>query len=270
MQIFKMEDYKLIEYNNDHPPFCFQCGGTCEIIQLTSNVAVFACLKKTCYEKALQKARLDSVYSFSFRYEKPINPDKVSLYPLGFFPIVSLNREFKDAIVEDLDSLYPTLRQSFQFCIDGKNSGFILISRYGVGKTHAMMAMIKEIFRQNAYNTEVVDYVLYTSENMFFQKLKSTFNNENQDTSDVLKKYQECKYLFFDDLGAPGKSEEGSWGKQMLFDLIDYRYANRMTTFFGSNFTIEQLMPKIGERITDRLKTWTSLIIQGESKRTAK
>ena len=89
--------------------------------------------------------------------------------------------------------------------------------------------------------------------------------------------YQNADILLIDDIGA---EKVTTWGRdEILGTILQYRMENKLTTFFTSNFTIEELEKHLSfssfsedqvkaRRIIERIKQLTiDMELIGESKR---
>ena len=85
------------------------------------------------------------------------------------------------------------------------------------------------------------------------KKLKSSFNDYSFD--DVLDEIMKCDALLIDDIGAENNS---TWARdEILGSILQYRMDNNLTTFFTSNFTIDELEQVLSEtsKGTDLIKS---------------
>lgn len=65
------------------------------------------------------------------------------------------------------------------------------------------------------------------------------------------------RLLVLDDLGAEKPSE---WVRERLYQLINYRYSNRLSTIYTSNCDRETIYSKLGDRIGSRV--FSSLVVE--------
>ena len=95
-------------------------------------------------------------------------------------------------------------------------------------------------------------------------KLKSSFDDDSY--NDVLDEIMTSDVLLIDDIGAENNS---SWSRdEILGTILQHRMDNNLTTFFTSNFTIDELETVLSEtskgtdiikarRIIERIKYLT-------------
>lgn len=69
-------------------------------------------------------------------------------------------------------------------------------------------------------------------------------------STDPIGLLKKCKVLVLDDLGA--KRNGGDWMNDVLFDIIDSRYQDKLVTIITSNIRPDEL--NLDERIIDRIK----------------
>ena len=96
-------------------------------------------------------------------------------------------------------------------------------------------------------------------------RLKASFNEYNYD--EVLDEIISSEILLLDDIGAENNS---TWSRdEVLGTILQYRMDNNLTTFFTSNFTIDELEKVLSEtskgideikarRIIERIKYLTT------------
>lgn len=84
------------------------------------------------------------------------------------------------------------------------------------------------------------------------KRLKASFNEYNYD--DVLDEIMTSDILLIDDIGAENNS---AWARdEVLGTILQYRMDNDLTTFFTSNFNIDELESVLSEtsKGTDEIK----------------
>ncbi len=146
--------------------------------------------------------------------------------------------------------------------------GLYLNGSFGSGKSFILSALLNELSNKG-FRTVNVYYPL------LLKTLKASFNDYNYD--DVLNEIMTSDILLLDDIGAENNS---AWARDdVLGTILQYRMDNNLTTFFTSNFTIEELESVLAEtnkerdeikarRIIERIKYLTTeLSLIGENKR---
>ena len=117
-----------------------------------------------------------------------------------------------------------------------KVKGLYLSGSYGSGKSYILSALLNELSLKG-----------FSTVNVHFPKLlfklKSSFNNYNFD--ELLEEILSCDILLIDDIGAENNT---SWSRdEILGTILQHRMDNDLTTFFTSNFTIEELESVLSE-----------------------
>ena len=78
---------------------------------------------------------------------------------------------------------------------------------------------------------------------MLLKRLKASFTDYNYD--EVLDEIMNCDVLLIDDIGAENNSP---WARdEVLGTILQHRMNNDLTTFFTSNFTIDELEQVLSE-----------------------
>ena len=135
--------------------------------------------------------------------------------------------------------------------------GMYLSGSFGSGKSYILSALLNELSNKG-FKTIIVHYP------SLLNRLKSSFNDYNYD--EVLNEITTCDILLIDDIGAENNSP---WARdEVLGTILQYRMDNELSTFFTSNFTIDELEKILSEnskgideiksrRIIERIKYLT-------------
>lgn len=108
--------------------------------------------------------------------------------------------------------------------------GLYLSGNFGSGKSYILSALLNELSNKG-FKTVNVYYP------RLLLKLKASFNDYSYD--EIMNEIMESDILLIDDIGAENNS---SWSRdEVLGTILQYRMDNNLTTFFTSNFTIEEL-----------------------------
>ena len=117
---------------------------------------------------------------------------------------------------------------------------YIYSSTKGTGKTYLSYCLANEVMRRydvNAKFTSILEYLDLTKKGY-----SSMADKEGKDG--IVK----ATVLILDDIGVEVSRE---WVNTTLYQLINYRYANKLITIITSNYPVEQL--KVDDRIKDRI-----------------
>lgn len=112
--------------------------------------------------------------------------------------------------------------------ITKKNKGLYLHGSFGSGKTYILSAMFNEL-KKLGYTTEIV----------YFPTLLRDLKSDFDELDSTLSYLETVDFLLLDDIGAEKVSE---WSRdEILGTILQSRMNNAKTTFFTSNFTIDEL-----------------------------
>lgn len=107
--------------------------------------------------------------------------------------------------------------------------GLYLHGSFGSGKTYLIAALFNELaIKKDAY-TEIV----------YFPELLRNMKEDFSLVEDKMNYLENVDILLIDDIGAENVT---AWGRdEILGTILQYRMNNKLTTFFTSNLTIEEL-----------------------------
>lgn len=108
--------------------------------------------------------------------------------------------------------------------------GLLLIGRSGVGKTHLAVAAIQYLIREKGIPCLFRDY------RELLKEIQNSYNPSIQATElEILRPVLDTEVLLLDELGAvfPSASE---WIWETVSYIINYRYNEKKTTIFTTNF----------------------------------
>ena len=112
------------------------------------------------------------------------------------------------------------------------NKGLYLHGSFGSGKTFLISALLNELAKKD-YKVIMIYYP------ELLNKLKSTFDSEDNSFDELFSDIKSCDILLLDDIGAEVVT---NWSRdEILGTLLQYRMEHNLTTFFTSNLTIEEL-----------------------------
>ena len=126
-----------------------------------------------------------------------------------------------------------------------ETKGLYLSGSFGSGKSYLISALLNELSNKGFRTVNVYYPTL-------LKRLKASFNEDNYD--DVLDEIMTSDILLLDDIGAENNT---SWARdEVLGTILQYRMDNDLSTFFTSNFTIDELEKILSETAkgTDEIK----------------
>lgn len=110
--------------------------------------------------------------------------------------------------------------------------GLYLSGNFGSGKSYILSALLNELSNKGFHTVNV------NFQNLL-RKLKATFGEYDSDYDEILDEIMTCDVLLLDDIGAENNTP---WSRdEILGTILQYRMDNNLTTFFTSNFTIDEL-----------------------------
>ena len=133
--------------------------------------------------------------------------------------------------------------------------GFYFWGNAGTGKTLLACIMLQELMLKYSSDGRFVDI-----SRQFFQRLKSSYNITDESyghAGQILDELIEIPFLVIDDFGVQRNTE---WESEMLYNLIDSRYAEERPTIITSNVDIKELKSVAHGRIYSRLKEMCKII----------
>lgn len=129
----------------------------------------------------------------------------------------------------------------------------------GTGKTRALArALVQDTWRRSEWPT------LYWAESAgFFLSLSERSYDRAAQVQAQFERAKRCGLLVVDDIGQESLPDHA---RAMLFEIIDYRYTNRLRTWFSSNADADEMAAQVGtgrwlqirRRIAERghLRVW--------------
>ncbi len=120
--------------------------------------------------------------------------------------------------------------------------GWLLLEGgYGCGKTHLAAAI------GNARIARGEEVLFITSPDLL-DHLRVSYSDDSQSYDDTFERLKGVGLLILDDLGVENPSP---WAKEKLFQLLNYRYTQRMTTVITTNAELDRLDPRLKSRLLD-------------------
>ena len=125
----------------------------------------------------------------------------------------------------------------------------LLHGSWGVGKTSLAISAFRYRIEHGTSNG------LFSSVPSLLARVKRTYDRDNriadQSEWEVLEAIRECGLLVLDDLGAERETE---WSVDKLAQIIAHRHDWLKPTIFTSNYDMDSLVERLGERSFWRVK----------------
>lgn len=152
---------------------------------------------------------------------------------------------------------------------DEKKNGLILKGNRGSGKTYIACAIINEYNKKHPLNESAVEKIIKELDRGFINSLDVSVGSPCKiiKEDDLLRLYGRYDYhtdiatldefkcakklLVIDDLGSCNSDENKI--KAAYFNIIDYRYSQKLPTIITTNMNTPELKKYLGERTYDRL-----------------
>lgn len=140
--------------------------------------------------------------------------------------------------------------------------GFLLHGRPGTGKTLLSCIMLNELMLNRFRPGRFLNLSKY------LQQLRDTYSEDSDNygqTWRIIEALGKMPYLVIDDFGVQRGTE---WAKEVLYDLVDTRYADKLFTVITTNQPLGELQQLSQGRIYSRLLEMCKLVeMEGEDYR---
>ncbi len=142
----------------------------------------------------------------------------------------------------------------------GAESGAFLWGSVGTGKTYALAAVLRK-FAVAGFECKRISF------DRLCLEIRGTFSSASyKSESNIINRYIESDYLFFEDLSTGGKSES-DFNLRTLLVLLDTRMEYCRPTYISSNKSVEQIGQAFDGRILSRLHKYRIIKLSGRDKR---
>lgn len=148
------------------------------------------------------------------------------------------NADINDYYHKDNDERENALVQALKFINSYENNpneyhkGFYIYGSFGVGKSYLLSAIAHRLAHDNIKTT----FLHFPS---FAMDMKSLINSKMDSVGNRVDQVKKVPVLMIDDIGADSMS---AWIRDdVLGVILEYRMQNQLSTFFSSNFSMEQL-----------------------------
>lgn len=151
------------------------------------------------------------------------------------------SKKMKDAAVQ--------YYQAFSKIMSERQNSLAFLGQVGSGKTHLTVALGLNILKTKKLP------VVYFSYRDTITNIKQNMTDEEYYRKQI-DKFQNAKVLLIDDM-LKGKTTESD--KNIMFEIINYRYINRLPIIISSEYGIEDLLnfdEAIGSRIYEMCKDY--------------
>lgn len=159
----------------------------------------------------------------------------------------------------DIKDVPKNIKSKFDTILQ-KRKGIYLWGPVGTGKTHLAFAMKKEWDENHSHK------VTFWNTSELMQEIKDDFDRHPIDKTRVFERMMEEKnLLILDDIGSEKLTD---WVLERFYLIINRRYNDVLPIIFTSNFNIEKLAERLGDRVASRIVEMCDIeFIGGDDKR---
>lgn len=154
-----------------------------------------------------------------------------------------------DQVIKDAKRLKGYVASLLDRPKDGKRPrGYVFWGNPGNGKTLLACIALNELILSSGRPGRYIDLSFE-----YFQRLRSSYDQESEfhgHTAEIIEELGSVPFLVIDDFGVQRNTE---WEKEMLYNLIDARYAGERLTFITTNRSMDEVKNLSDGRIYSRL-----------------
>jgi DNA replication protein DnaC len=148
-----------------------------------------------------------------------------------------------DLSLEQQDNMDAAYRLAFDFA-KNPEGWLVFMGETGCGKTHLASAIVN-------YRYEQGKPALFVVVPDFLDHLRSAFSPDSKISYDTLfESVKSAPLLVLDDFG---EQSTNPWVKEKLYQLINFRYNNRLPTVITTRLSLDEIMETVDESISSRL-----------------
>ena len=131
------------------------------------------------------------------------------------------------------------------------NGWLLLQGGYGCGKTHLAAAVAN-------YAVGLGVPTLFLTVPDLLDTLRFAYNDEDTSFEQRFEEIRNARLLVLDDFGTQNAT---AWAQEKLFQIINYRYINKLSTVVTTNLALDEIEARIRSRLADpELVTQTKIV----------
>ncbi len=138
------------------------------------------------------------------------------------------------------DSIERAFNQARQF-VQSQNGWLVLQGSYGSGKTHLAAAITNESASLG------VPAIFITVPDLLDQ-LRFAYNSPETTFEERFEAVRRAPLLVLDDFGTQNATE---WAEEKLFQILNFRYTNRLPLVVTTNLPLDDIEPRLRSRLQD-------------------
>jgi DNA replication protein DnaC len=175
------------------------------------------------------------------KIEKDILKYKQELINLANIPKRYLNKDFNN--YEELSEEHKIFKYQIEHHYN-KKQNLIIAGNTGTGKTHLAIALFKKLIMEHDLNTntQISKMGYYTK----YYNLASLKIESYKLFNEVIN----CNYLIIDEFG----TNDSDFKERILFEIIDKRYDNYLSTILITNATVKEFKNKLTDMTYSRIR----------------
>ncbi len=139
------------------------------------------------------------------------------------------------------DHQQPAYNRAREFA-ENPDGWLVMLGSYGTGKTHLAAAIGNR-------RLELGEPAVFVVAPDLLDHLRSTFSPTSETTFDKLfESVRSAPLLILDDMGTQTTTQ---WASEKLFQILNYRYMNRLATIITTNVPLDDLGDRLASRMAD-------------------
>jgi DNA replication protein DnaC len=121
------------------------------------------------------------------------------------------------------------------------NGWLLLQGGFGAGKTHLAAAIAN-------YAVGMGVPTLFLTVPDLLDTLRFSYSDEDSSFEERFNDIRNAKLLVLDDFGTQNAT---GWAQEKLFQIVNYRYINKLPTLITTNLALDEIEPRIRSRLAD-------------------
>jgi DNA replication protein DnaC len=138
------------------------------------------------------------------------------------------------------ESLEQAYNQSRYFA-ETRKGWLVLSGKFGCGKTHLAAAIAN-------FAVDIGMPTLFLTVPDLLDNLRFSYDNPESTFESRFDEIRNAPLLIMDDFGTQNATE---WAQEKLFQILNFRYINKLPLVITTNLMLEEMEPRIGSRLED-------------------
>ena len=142
----------------------------------------------------------------------------------------------------------------------------LIMGDVGTGKTHLAYRILRHLLDRRLRDGDMIRPEFDVNAISEDKLLKGRRSSGSIDDMRFTHQFLQPALLMIDDLGVAKRTE---FVETEMYDLVNHRYENMLTTIYTTNILPDDLQEHLGDRVADRLRGMcTMIVLVGDSLRT--